>query len=459
MTEWHEIEKTPEEDRSGSGAGVMARIAAATLVDAVLARGLALDEAFEAEASRGPLREAAVRDRAFARAIATVTLRRLGQIDFILAKFIEKPLPKRAGLARDLLRTATAEMLFMGVKPHAAVASAVDAAAGDDAARHFKSLVNAVLRKVARSGAEVLAGMGPDSIALNTPRWLRESWEASYGEVAARAISEAHLEEPPLDLSLKPDLDVQDWAARLGAVVLPTGTLRLHDAARVETLEGFSEGAWWVQDAAAALPAKLLGDVCGLDVLDLCAAPGGKTAELAAAGAHVTAVDRSAKRLERLTANLVRLNLSADVVACDVARFTPERTWERVLLDAPCSATGTVRRHPDVAHLKRPTDRDKLVRLQTELLAHTALLLSPGGTLVYCTCSLEPEEGPRQIEAFLASHPDFLRKPVLPSELGGEANFITTQGDLRTLPGYWAGKGGLDGFFAARLVKNGPFVS
>ncbi|MDE1174863.1 MAG: transcription antitermination factor NusB [Parvibaculaceae bacterium] len=454
MTEWRENEKRPVENPDAASTGSAARTAAATLVDAVLSRGRALDEAFEAEAARGLLRDLPGRDRAFARAIATVTLRRLGQIDFILGQFLEKPLHKRSGLTRDLLRTATAEMLFLGVKPHAAVASAVDAAAADEAARHFKGLVNAVLRKVARQGAEVLASMGAEGLALNTPRWLRESWQAAYGESAALAIAEAHLKEPPLDLSLKPGLDAHEWAGRLGATLLPTGSLRLHQAARVEALDGFEEGAWWVQDAAAALPARLLGDVEGREVLDLCAAPGGKTAELAAAGAHVTAVDRSAKRLERLSQNLARLKLSAEVVVSDVLAFEPGRTWDFILLDAPCSATGTVRRHPDVALLKRPTDRDKLVRLQGELLKKAAGLLNPGGTLIYCTCSLEPEEGIRQIEAFLVASPAFSRRPVMAPELGGCGELVSAEGDLRTLPGHWPEQGGLDGFFAARLVKS-----
>jgi 16S rRNA (cytosine967-C5)-methyltransferase len=243
------------------------------------------------------------------------------------------------------------------------------------------------------------------------------------------------------------------WAEKLNAKLLPTGSLRLNASGRIEAMDGFDEGEWWVQDAAAALPTKLLGDVKDRDVLDLCAAPGGKTLSLASRGARVTALDRSGPRLDRLRQNLERLSLSAEIITEDATKFAPERTWDAILLDAPCTATGTARRHPDVLHLKSAADRDRLAALQARLLAHSATLLSVGGTLVYCTCSLEPEEGPKQIEAFLAEHSEFARAPIKADEIGGLAECLTAQGDLRTLPCHLGEEGGLDGFFAARLVR------
>lgn len=431
--------------------GLPARLAAQRLVAAVLTKARALDEAFADEAAKGALRDAAPADRSFARAIAATTLRRLGEIDAILARLIEKPLPKRAGLTQAILRTAIAEILFLGVKPHAAVDLAVEAAAQDKDARHFKALVNAALRRLTRETDTLREGIDPERVSL--PDWLWKSWTKTYGEDTARAIIRAQWAEPPLDISVKPSEDRVRWAERLGARLMPTGTLRLDAGGRIEALAGFDEGAWWVQDMAAAIPATLLGDVAGREVLDLCAAPGGKTLELAARGAHVTALDRSAPRLDRLRQNLARTKLDAAILTGDAALFAPGRTWDLILLDAPCTATGTARRHPDVIHAKTPADRDRLSALQTRLLDRTATLLSPGGTLIYCTCSLERQEGPDQIERFLYRHPDFSRRPVEAAELGGLASLVTADGDLRTLPCQLTEAGGMDGFYAARLTR------
>lgn len=431
--------------------GLIARVAAARLLDAVLTRKRAFDEAFAAEAASGPLADAEPRDRGFARAIAGTALRHLGEIDFVLGRMMEKPLPARAAMTSAILRGGAAELLFMGIAPHAAVGMAVEAASADEDAQHYKSLVNAVLRRLSREGRAVLEKA--DGARINTPTWLWMSWVEAYGEEETRAIAKAHMSEPPLDLSFKPGIDRDAWATRLGGTWLPTGTLRLPAGGRVEAMEGFDEGVWWVQDAAAALPVKLLVISEGEDVLDLCAAPGGKTAECAALGAKVTALDRSAPRLKRLEENLTRLKLEAEIVTADAATYAPNRTWGKILLDAPCTATGTARRHPDVLHLKRPGDRDKLALLQARLLAHAASLLAPGGTLVYCTCSLEAGEGPDQIEAFLAARPDFSRLPVKSEELGGLSDLVTDAGDMRSLPCDLADQGGMDGFFAARLTR------
>ncbi|WP_407947908.1 RsmB/NOP family class I SAM-dependent RNA methyltransferase [Parvibaculum sp.] len=434
--------------------GLAAREGAAALLTAVLKEKQAFDEAFAREAAAGRLARAEPRDRAFARAIAATALRRLGTIDTLIARCLDKELPNRAGPTRNILRAGTAELLFLRVAAHAAVGMNVEAASRDDAGRHFKALVNAVLRRLSREGDAMLDSL--DTERLDTPDWLWESWVAAYGEETARAIIRAHYADPPLDISVKKADERDAWAERLGAQVLPTGTLRLDDAGRIEELQGFDEGAWWVQDVAAALPARLLGDVAGREVLDLCAAPGGKTAELAAMGARVTALDRSKPRLERLTQNLSRLHLTAETVVADAATYAPGRQWDAVLLDAPCTATGTARRHPDVLRLKSPADRDKLAALQARLLEHAATLLAPGGTLVYCTCSLEPEEGVRQIGAFLAAHEDFERVPVSPQETGGITEIVTGEGDLRSLPCHLAIEGGMDGFYAARLKRRQP---
>ena len=348
--------------------------------------------------------------------------------------------------------SGAAQLLLLDTPPHAAISLAVDQCRLDRDAGRFDKLANAVLRRVSEKGAALLARQ--DAAVANMPPWLLRRWHLAYGGELARSIALANLHEAALDLSLKGDAG--PWAERLGGIVLPTGSVRLHAHGRIEDLAGYGDGGWWVQDAAAALPARLLGDVSGQDVADLCAAPGGKTAQLAAAGAHVTAVDASPSRLKRVTENLERLQLAADLVTADATAWQPGRTFDAVLLDAPCTATGTIRRHPDIPHLKRESDVAALAQLQTKLLANAATLVRPGGTLVYCTCSLEPEEGQHQIETFLAKNPSFTREPLRP-EAGLQAEWITPDGDLRTLPCHLpleqADLSGLDGFFAARLRR------
>lgn len=436
--------KTPD-------AGLAARQGAHRLIAAVLTQNRALDEAFADEATRGALSRLEPADRGFARAIATTTIRHIGEIDLIIKRLLDKKLPPRAGLTQTILRSALAELFFLDVKPHAVVDLAVEAASRDDDAMHFKSLVNAILRRALREQDTVRAGIDGERAALQP--WMWKSWIGIYGEIKTREIIRAQFDEPPLDLSLKDETARDEWATKLNATLLPTGSLRLSQSGRIEALEGFDDGAWWVQDAAAALPVKLLGDVKGRDVLDLCAAPGGKTLSLAARGAHVTALDRSAPRLERLRDNLVRLSLTADVIVEDATKFEPDRTWDFILLDAPCTATGTARRHPDVLLLKSAADRDRLAQLQSRLIEKSANLLSSGGTMIYCTCSLEPEEGPKQVDAFLERHREFERVAVTPDEVGGLTEAITKAGDLRTLPCHWRDTGGLDGFYAARLRR------
>jgi 16S rRNA (cytosine967-C5)-methyltransferase len=306
---------------------------------------------------------------------------------------------------------------------------------------------------MAREGAERLAALDP--VTLDTPDWLMARWIETYGEETARAIAAANAQEPALDLTVKSD--AEGWAARLAGRVLPTGSVRTIAHGPVTALPGFAEGAWWVQDAAAALPARLFGDVEGKRVADLCAAPGGKTAQLAAAGALVTAVDRSPARLDRVRENLGRLRLAAELVSADVATWTAGQEFDAVLLDAPCSATGTVRRHPDLPWLKRESDIAVLCRVQSQLIERALALTKNGGTLIYCTCSLEPEENEGIVAALLARDSGVRRAPIAAGEVFGRAEFISKSGDLRTLPCQFPDAdsrlAGVDGFYAARLEK------
>jgi 16S rRNA (cytosine967-C5)-methyltransferase len=420
-----------------------ARSAALGLLQGVLGRNLALGEALDSAPGWGALE---VRDRGFARLMATTVLRRLGQIDAALAACLARDLSPRATDVRNLLRLGAAQLLFLKTPPHAAVDQTVALATGKLAP--YRSLANAVLRRLAREGDALLAAQ--DAARLNLPDWLWDSWGAAYGEDTVRAIAAVQAEEPPLDLSVVRDAPA--WAARLEATLLPTGSLRRAGGVVAE-LPGFAEGAWWVQDAAAALPVRLLGDVRDRMVVDLCAAPGGKTAQLAAAGARVTAIDRSPTRQRRVQENLTRLGLAADLVTAEAETWRPPEPAPFVLLDAPCSSTGTLRRHPEIAWTKGPDDVARLVPAQDRLLDAAVAMLAPGGTLIYCTCSLQPQEGPDRVAALLARHRDVSRQPVAPDEVGGLAELLTPHGDLRTLPSHLAAQGGMDGFYAARLRR------
>ena len=321
---------------------------------------------------------------------------------------LERGLPKSAPNVEDILLIGAAQILFLDVPDHASVDLSVRLAQADAHASHYSGLVNAVLRKLARDGKAQLAAL--DTTLLDTPEWLMQRWIAHYGEATARAIAVAHTQEPALDLTVKSDPAKLGGNARRPRARHRHGARRLHRA-RCRSLPGYDDGAWWVQDAAAALPARLLGDIRGKSVADLCAAPGGKTAQLALAGAQVTAVDRSAPRLERVRQNLLRLQLNAEVIKADAAEWQGG-PFDAVLVDAPCSSTGTIRRHPDIPWLKSEIDLEKLVALQTRLLDHAVTLLKPGGTLVYCTCSLEAEEGEDQIAALLGRNPGLRRDPI-----------------------------------------------
>ncbi|MEQ9169980.1 MAG: 16S rRNA (cytosine(967)-C(5))-methyltransferase RsmB [Rhodospirillales bacterium] len=421
-----------------------ARAAALDLLQGVIRRKQALDQ----QMTGGAFAALDPRGRAFAHNLVATTLRRLGQIDALISSCLEKPLPPNARTAQDILRLGAAQLLFTGTADHAAVDTAVDLARARGQGRLAK-LVNAVLRRLQREGAAALTAQ--DAARLNTPDWLWRAWEAAYGAETCRAIADIHLAPAPLDITVKEDAAA--WAARLGGQALSDRSLRLSDAAPVPELPGFAEGAWWVQDRAAALPVRLLGDVTGQNILDLCAAPGGKTAQLAAAGARVTALDRSDKRLDILARNMDRLGLRAETVAADALSWNPPAPFDAVLLDAPCSATGTIRRHPDLPHLKGPEDTAKLADLQDRLLARASDWVRPGGVLVFATCSLQPEEGGERIRAFLARHPGFTAEAVTPGESGITPEMVSAEGWLRTLPSMAAEIGGMDGFFAAALRR------
>lgn len=409
---------------------------------------LALDERLERLGAEPEFRALSPSDRGLTRAICLAAVRGLGVVRGLLAERMRDGMPINAGHFEAALIVGVTQLLFLDVPDYAAVDTTISKLRQDRRSERYVSLANGVLRSIARARDEILDKVDP--LADNTPEWLATRWTRAYGEDLARDIADAHTLEPPLDISVKSD--PQGWATRLGGTVLASGTVRTEARGAIPDLDGFSEGAWWVQDAAAALPAHLLKAGAGDRVLDLCAAPGGKTAQLAAMGASVVAVDRSAPRLKRLDSNLARLGLSAEVHVCDALTFTAE-PFSHILLDAPCSATGTIRRHPDVAWNKTLEDVASLTLLQSRLLDKAWSLLQPGGRLVYATCSLEPEEGEFQVRDFLTRTGDAALVPLVPQDLFGFAQMVTSGGMMRALPCHLGDNGGCDGFFAALLTK------
>ena len=391
----------------------------------------------------------AERDGGFARAIANETMRRFGQIDDLLRRFVPRlPSPQKAGTTVEILLAGSCELLFLDVAPHAAVDGANRLAAGDSKAVHFKPLINAVLRRIVREGSDIVRRQ--DDLRLNTPDWLWGRWEEAYGEENTRAIAHAHAMIPPLDLMLSPSASAD---LLLAGDDLPGGVIRLGCAGKVDALPGFGDGKFWVQDFAATLPTRLLGDIRGRRVIDLCAAPGGKTAQLISAGAEVLAVERDENRMKRLKENLARLRLHAELVRADVRDYQASAPADCVLLDAPCSATGTIRRHPELPWIKSSGDVTACAQSTSDLLDAAAPMVTPGGLLVFAVCSLEPEEGTEQVAYFLRRHPNFQRVPIAATEVFGFAQCIDTQGDLRTLPCHLLTSGGMDGFYATRMAR------
>lgn len=418
--------------------GLPARRAAIDIVSSALTRRAGVEEAL----SRPGFRNLEPRDRGFAMALAMATLRRLGPIELALDGRLAKPPPEAV---RNILRIGVTQAFLMDTPAFAAVTTSVDLAASHSSTRAFKGLVNGVLRGLLREPPKL---DDPESLC---PPWLYARWSAAFGADAASAMAALIADEPATDLSLKDPAQAERLAGELEAEILPGPSLRTARKGDVAAWPAYDEGAWWVQDASAAIPARLLDVKPGESALDLCAAPGGKTLQLAAAGAGVVAVDRSAARLTRVAENMTRMGLTAESVTADAGDWADTRTFDAVLLDAPCSATGTYRRHPDVLWAARPSDIAALAGVQSRLLDSAAERVKPGGRLVYCVCSLEPEEGEAQIAAFLARRKDFALAPAAPGEGGAPEASLRPDGTLRLLPHHRAG--GQDGFYAARLKR------
>jgi len=434
--------------------GLAARKTAAKLLATVIDAKTPLDGLTDNDNGHPFLLALDARDRSLVRAILTTALRFRVTIGKLLSQRLERPLPPNAHTLTHILHVAAAQILFLDIPDSAAVDIAVTHAKSDPRTARFAALVNGVLRSMARGkDTELEPAL---ATTLDAPGWFAERLTGAYGKDRTAAILAAHRVEAPVDFSVKSDAGL--WAERLGGMVLPTGGLRVEKlAANVSELPGFAEGSWWVQDAAAALPARLLGDIAGKSVADLCAAPGGKTAQLALAGAKVTAIDTSKNRLARLGQNLARLRLEADMVQADLLSYEPPQPFDAILLDAPCSSTGTVRRHPDVPWTKSPGDIEKLATLQGKMLAAAAKLVKPGGRVVFSNCSLDPVEGESLYGAFLAASPDVEHDPVLAGEVPGIDAFLSEDGTLRTTPADLQlgnpAVSGLDGFFAARFRR------
>ena len=414
--------------------GTAARSAAVMLLGAVLDEGQQLSQAIDAP--DGPLAKLPPSERARAQRLVLTTLRHIEQADRVLKPFLRKSPPD---YVLNALRLGVVELAVDGGAAHGVVNAVVDLVSRGNRTGHMSGLANAVLRKVAGLPAP-FAKLPPQRM----PQWLRQPLVHRWGRDVVERIEAVQAETPPLDLTAKgtmPDID--------GATPLPTGSTRLAQSTQVSTLPGFATGDWWVQDAAASLAARLLDAQTGETVLDLCAAPGGKTLQLAATGAQVTALDISSPRLARLRENLARTGLAAEIIAADALHWQPPALFDAVLLDAPCSATGTLRRHPDLPFIKDDSDLPALIALQTALIDRALTFLKPGGRLVFCTCSLLAQEGEDQLAATLARHPTLtVEPPTLP---GIDPGWITPEGGLRLRPDFWAEIGGMDGFFMARL--------
>ena len=435
---------------NGTGHALLARRASLIILGSVLDKKQPLDTVLEINPDFKSLDS---RDRGFVRMLVTTTLRRLGEIDKRIRRAQDRPDQSLQPVLKNILRLGMAQILFLNVPDHAAVDTSVQLAEKQGLAK-FKGLVNGILRNLIRHNEQWAEHIDP--AGDNIPDWLLEMWENEYGQEAARTAALACLAEPPLDMTVKSDDRIQDVADKLGGTVLWNGTIRLQTGTgQIQNLDEYQDGSWWVQDVSAALPVSLLGDITGKDVIDLCAAPGGKTAQLAARGAHVQALDRSARRLERFMDNMRRLRLEKNVlpVSADASVWSPKDPVDIVLLDAPCSATGTIRRNPDILHLKSERDVYKMNGVQRTLMKNAASMLKSGGILIFCTCSIQKEEGEDQLDWFLSTDAPFRRVPIAPDEVGGQDYLLNDEGDIRILPHMMGEQGGMDGFFIARLVR------
>lgn len=426
--------------------GLAARIAATRILAAVLEKKTSLDGMLDSENGNPVYRALSIADRALVRAIVNSALRHLPRLETALSMLLDGPLPQGARSLHHVLVVGAAQMLYLDVPDHSAVDLAVEQAHRDPRNKRFVKLVNAVLRRLGREKTEIEQAIADVPVL---PDWFYARLVSAYGDDVAQRISEAQLTPSSIDLTVKTDPTL--WAEKLGGTVLPNGSVRLGDfEGQIPSLEGFTEGAWWVQDLAASMPVRLLGDISGKRVADLCAAPGGKTAQLALAGAKVTALDQSGNRLRRLRENLDRLGLHAETVEVNMLKYQPEQLFDAVLLDAPCSSTGTLRKHPDVCWTKDETDIAKLAALQGQMLRHALTLVGSGGIVVFSNCSLDPSEGEEMIAQVLAENPDVERIPVRKEDWPGMESAVSSEGDLRTTPDMF---GGVDGFFSSVLLK------
>lgn len=428
---------------------LMGRWAALAFLEKILDEHYPLDQAFEMTCKQyGEKLDA--RDRGFVRHLGTTCLRRLGQLDAMINHCTPKKLTGKQKKVRNILRLGIVQLLYMEVPAHAAVNCAVKMTdkCKTRIERHMKGMVNAIMRRIDREREKFTTGF---SAELNLPKWLKENWRKTYGAEQVALICESLLAEPPLDISLKPQEDAALWADKLSGTVLANGSIRCDAVGAVQEKPGYEDGHWWVQDMAAALPVHLLAAKAGEEVLDLCAAPGGKAAQSAAKGCAVTAVDMSERRLRRLKENMTRLKLNVDVVTSNILDYKPEKPFSHILLDAPCSSTGTLRRHPELTRLRGPKDVTDLVAIQRKLLDAAIEMLPIGGCLIYCVCSMQAEEGPDQIEALLQRNPHIKRQRIQKEEIFGLDQCLMERGDVQTLPHH--SEGGMDGFYIARLTR------
>ncbi|MEZ5691279.1 MAG: 16S rRNA (cytosine(967)-C(5))-methyltransferase RsmB [Rickettsiales bacterium] len=426
-----------------------ARLSALMALVHTLDKGKSLDSAWESDRHFSFMNPP---DRAFTQLLVKTTIRHLGQIDEMIDKFIEQPINKKIIKIKHIIRLGIAQLIWLETPPHAAVHSTVELTKKIKMAG-LSGLVNAVLKRMVKDGKEVIDSQ--DAEKINTPKWLWESWEKFYGTDKTRKIVQMHTAEPPLDITVKNDPNF--WAERLDGKVVSENSVRLSSSKNITNLQGFSEGKWWVQDIAASIPAKLLikniKNLNQMNIIDMCAAPGGKTAQLINAGAKVTAIDKSKERVNTLKINLRRLKLKANCINADALKWQPDFTPDAILLDAPCSSTGTIRRHPDVAWHKKPEDITKMTIIQYSLINHALNMLKTGGLLVYSVCSLQKEEGEEQIEQILNKRDDIELIKIKADMVDGKKDWINEIGQIRTLPCYLQEEGGMDGFFISILVK------
>ncbi|WP_345781443.1 RsmB/NOP family class I SAM-dependent RNA methyltransferase [uncultured Hoeflea sp.] len=456
----HKTRRKPSRASSRDGAvvvdgkpGLAARQAATRLLAAVIESRASLDGLLDPSGGNPAFTGLGEADRLLVRAIVLSALRYIRVIDRFVDQLVDTPLPEGAKALRHVLRVGATQILFLDVPDRAAVDLAVTQANSDPRNRRFAGLINALLRRISREKDSRLHELIETTPAF--PDWFESRIQTAYPNDAAAILS--ILTHPPaIDLTVK--FEPGDWAERLGGVVLPTGSVRIaRPEGPVTGLAGYEEGGWWVQDAAASIPVQMFSRLKGLEIADLCAAPGGKTAQLALGGARVTACDQSANRLARLKGNLSRLGLEADMRLTRAQDLVAPEGFDGVLVDAPCSSTGTVRRHPDIPYTKGPEDIVRLARVQRELLDHASGLVRPQGELVFSNCSIDPEEGEEMVAGFLADHPGWKIKPVKPERWPGLAAAITEKGEIRTHPAMLEhddpGLTGLDGFYAVVLIR------